>query len=235
MGALLQEVDRTGTVTAYLPGYDGNGNVSTVSAADGTLAGAYEYSPYGETLRAEGAPTPGRLVRSFSPLLVNPRSQESETCGLWSDLWPLVGFAVQHLAAVGRALFGEDQTRLKTWLKPLARQLKKESAVKVVRQLEEILTSLPAGSKAAAVRTEVNYFHEHQERMDYRTARRRGEPLGSGAIEATCRQYQCRFKRPGQFWSRTGDEALLCLETFWRKGRGHLLFPHAPPFDPARN
>ena len=143
--------------------------------------------------------------------------------------------AVQHLAAVGRACFGEDQTRLRAWLKPLVRQLKNEAAVKVVRQLEEILARLPSGPVASAVRTEVNYFHAHQERMDYPTARRRGEPLGSGAIEATCRQYQCRFKRPGQFWSRTGDEALLCLETFWRNGRWHLLFPHAPPFDPAKN
>lgn len=143
--------------------------------------------------------------------------------------------AVQHLAAVGRACFGEDQARWQAWLKPLVRQLKNESAVKVVRQLEKILARLPSGPTSAAVRTEVNYFHEHQERMDYRSAQRRGEPLGSGAIEATCRQYQCRFKRPGQFWSRTGDEALLCLETFWRNGRWHLLFSHAPPFDPARN
>lgn len=143
--------------------------------------------------------------------------------------------AVQHLAAVGRALFGDDQTRLQAWLKPLARQLKQASVVKVVRQLEDILARLPSGPAATAVRTEVNYFHGHQQRMDYCAARRRGEPLGSGAIEATCRQYQCRFKRPGQFWSRTGDEALLCLETFWRNGRWHLLFPHAPPFDPARN
>lgn len=143
--------------------------------------------------------------------------------------------AVQHLAAVGRALFGEDQARLKAWLKPLAQQLKQAAAVKVVGHLEEILAGLPSGPKAAAIRTEVNYFREHQARMDYATAKRRGEPLGSGAIEATCRQYQCRFKRPGQFWSRTGDEALLCLETFWRNGRWHLLFPHAPPFDPARN
>jgi hypothetical protein len=33
----------------------------------------------------------------------------------------------------------------------------------------------------------------------------------SGAVEATCRQYQCRLKRPGEFWNRTGDEALLAL------------------------
>lgn len=143
--------------------------------------------------------------------------------------------AVQHLAAVGRAVCGEDQAKLKAWLKPLVRQLKNESAVKVIRQLEDLLATLPAGAAAVTVQTEVNYFHEHQARMDYRAGRRRGEPLGSGAIEATCRQYQCRFKRPGQFWSRTGDEALLCLETLWRNGRWHLLFPHALPFDPTRN
>ena len=48
------------------------------------------------------------------------------------------------------------------------------------------------------------------------------------------RQGQCRFRRPGQFWTPAGDEALLCLETFWRNGRWSLLFPHTA-FDPARN
>lgn len=143
--------------------------------------------------------------------------------------------AVQHLAAVGRALFGEDKARLKDWLRPLARQLKNQSAVKVVGQLEEILAQLPAGAAAQAVEKEVNYFHEHQDRMDYRAAKRRGEPIGSGAVESTCRQTQCRFKRPGQYWSRQGDEALLCLETFWRNGRWHLLFPHHHRINHAKN
>jgi hypothetical protein len=143
--------------------------------------------------------------------------------------------AVQHLAAVGRAVFGEDKAQLKAWLKPLVQQLKNESAVKVIRQLEELLPTLPAGARAEAVAREVNYFQEHQERMDYRAGRRRGEPIGSGPVEATCRQGQCRFKRTGQFWSQTGDEALLCLEMLWRNGRWHLLFPHAPACDPARN
>jgi len=143
--------------------------------------------------------------------------------------------AVQHLAAVGRALFGEDQAKLKEWLRPLVRQLKDQSAIKVVEKLEEILAQLPAGAAAEAVHKEVNYFHEHQGRMDYRAGRRRGEPIGSGAVESTCRQTQCRFKRPGQYWSQQGDEALLCLETFWRNGRWHLLFPHNRHFDPSKN
>ena len=159
---------------------------------------------------------------------------------LADDRWPQARqrldfyHAVQHLAAVGRTLFGEDKTRFRAWLKPLVKQLKHESAVKVIRQLDEVLAGSPAGSAAAAVAKEVAYFHEHQDRMDYRAARRAGEPIGSGPVEATCRQTQCRFKRPGQFWSRVGDEALLCLEMFWRNDRWHLLFPHTS-FDPARN
>ena len=144
--------------------------------------------------------------------------------------------AVQHLAVVGRAVFGEDQAQFRAWLKPLARQLKNESAVKVIRQLEELRQSLPVGTSAAeVVAREVHYFHEHAARMDYRAGQRRGEPIGSGPGEATCRQSQCRFKRTGQFWSQRGDEALLCLEMLWRNGRWHLLFPHVTPLDPARN
>jgi len=142
--------------------------------------------------------------------------------------------AVQHLAAVGRALFGEDKDKLKGWLRPLVRQLKNQSSIKVIHQLEELMAGLPAGAAAAAVQKEVDYFHEHQKRMDYRAGRKRGEPIGSGAIESTCRQAQCRFKRPGQYWSQEGDESLLCLETFWRNNRWHLLFPHTS-FNPARN
>jgi hypothetical protein len=79
------------------------------------------------------------------------------------------------------------------------------------------LAILPKGTATEVIAREVNCFHEHQHRMDYRAGRRAGEPIGSGPVEATCRQAQCRFKRPGQFGSQTGDEALLCLETFWQR------------------
>lgn len=143
--------------------------------------------------------------------------------------------AVQHLAAVGRALFGEDKDKLQGWLRPLVQQLKNGSAIKVVECLEEILAQMPTGASAEAVQKEVNYFHEHRERMDYAEAQKRGEPIGSGAVESTCRQAQCRFKRPGQYWSQQGDEALLCLETFWRNGRWNLLFPHHRRSDLSKN
>ena len=57
--------------------------------------------------------------------------------------------------------------------------------------------------------------------------------LPEAGMESTCRQYQCRFKRPEQFWSQMGDEALLWLETFRRNERWHLLFPHSA--NPSKN
>ena len=108
--------------------------------------------------------------------------------------------------------------------------------MKVIRQLEDLLADLPAESPAPeTAAAEVAYLRAHHERRDYRAARRHQEPIGCGAVESTCRQYQCRFKRPGQFWSRAGAEALLCLDTFWRNPRWHLLFPHTRTSDLSKN
>ena len=79
---------------------------------------------------------------------------------------------MQPLAAVGRALFGQEPEKPKAWLRPRVRQLKHESAVKVVRQLEEMLAGLSAGPTAQTVAREANDFHEHRKRMDYRAALR---------------------------------------------------------------
>jgi len=137
----------------------------------------------------------------------------------------------EHLWAVAHELYPEpDQAQ--TWMQKIKSQLREGEALKIIAQLEEALVELPQDSRTGR---EIKYLKEHQERMDYGRARERGEPIGSGAIEATCRQYQCRFKRPGQFWSKTGDEGLLCLETFWRNGRWKLLFPHSRGFDSSKN
>jgi len=111
-------------------------------------------------------------------------------------------------------LLGEDRDAFQARLKPLVRQLKNESAVKVIRRLDAALAGLPAGPTAETVAKKVACLKEHQDRMGYRAGRRAGEPIGSGPLEATCRPAQCQFKRPGQFWSTDGDGALLCLETF---------------------
>jgi hypothetical protein len=142
--------------------------------------------------------------------------------------------ASQHLWAVAHALHPEDETAARAWIKPLLKKLKQGRAAALLNDLRTLAKRLRK-KKRQAVQSEVSYLESHRERMDYAAARRAGEPQGSGAMESTCRQYQCRFKRPGQFWSCAGDEGLMCLETFWRNDRWHLLFPHILHGDPRRN
>lgn len=132
----------------------------------------------------------------------------------------------QHLWAVAHALHPDDEAAARQWVEPLLAKLKPDASCEVITELEQLRDRL-AGPVGEQVEKKINYLQSHRDRLDYGTARQRGEPLGSGAMESTCRQYQTRFKRTGQFWSQTGDEALLCLETFRRNGRWHLLFPHS--------
>jgi hypothetical protein len=90
------------------------------------------------------------------------------------------------------------------WIEPLLKKLKAGRSVKVMAQLKALTKRLRAKRRATA-QTELEYFQTHRNRLDFHLAQKRGQPLGSGAIESTCRQYQCRFKRPGQFWTRSGD------------------------------
>jgi RHS repeat-associated protein len=54
VGALVQIWDHANN-TRYLPAYDGNGNLAALlNAQTGSLAAAYEYSPYGEAIRVGG-------------------------------------------------------------------------------------------------------------------------------------------------------------------------------------
>lgn len=133
--------------------------------------------------------------------------------------------ASQHLWVVAAALHGEGSAEARAWVEPLLKQLRAGQATKVIARLEEL--ALPQQAAAAqTVARERQYFQTHRERLDYARAAAQDWPLGSGAMESSCRQYQCRFKRPGQFWSVAGDEALLALHDYWRNGRWRQLFPH---------
>ena len=131
-----------------------------------------------------------------------------------------------YLWAVAKEIYGAGNPEARSWVKPLLKQIRNDQVVKVITQLEELSPRLSAAAAKAADEAIV-YYRNNQKRMKYKDARKRNEPVGSGAIESTCRQLQCRMKRCGQFWSTRGDEALLCLEMFWRNQRWDLLFPHA--------
>lgn len=136
----------------------------------------------------------------------------------------------QHLWAVAHDLHGKGSVEAKEWIKPYLSWLKrrKDGALDVVGSLQEILESRAdlTSEQRENLEREIGYFDDHKNRMSYKQGKKDAQPLGSGAIESTCSQYQSRFKLRGQFWSLEGDDAFLALATLHRNERWHLLFPH---------
>lgn len=62
----------------------------------------------------------------------------------------------------------------------------------------------PRDEPGNVMRRERHYFVSQAGRMNYQGKSRRGWPTGSAPEESACRQRQCRFKWPGQYWMAPG-------------------------------
>ncbi len=136
----------------------------------------------------------------------------------------------EHLWSLAHELYGRGTPEAQAWVRPYLLWLKrrKDGVLDVINSLEALQKNIKEFSKKQrdAVGKEVDYFTTHKDRMDYKTGKALGQPVGSGAIESTCSQYQRRFKLTGQFWTLAGDEAFLTMATLHRNGRWNQLFPH---------
>ena len=130
----------------------------------------------------------------------------------WAQALGLLDFyhAGQHLWALGEACCGSAQPQWSHWVEPRLHQLRHGQEKKVLAQIHDLKKR--RGAKGQVIERERHYFANHAHRMNYQSIARRGWPIGSGAVESACRQKQCRFKRPGQFWTAKGLRCLCALD-----------------------
>ena len=135
-----------------------------------------------------------------------------------------------HLWTLAHELYGQGSAEAESWIRPLLRYLdrRQDGALDVIESLEALRDTVVKMTchQREAVKRELAYFRQNKDRMDYKKGKSLGQPIGSGAVESTCAQYQRRFKITGQFWSLEGDEAFLALATLHRNRRWHQLFPY---------
>jgi hypothetical protein len=118
--------------------------------------------------------------------------------------------ARQHLWELSAKLFPNDEQRRKRWMARCLDQLeggKIEAVVKTLRELR------PASAELAkTLRNHAEYFERNAERMRYPDFRAQGLFVGSGVVEAGCKEViGSRLKRAGMFWTVRGANAIVAL------------------------
>ncbi|MBA2664589.1 MAG: hypothetical protein H0U74_20045 [Bradymonadaceae bacterium] len=136
------------------------------------------------------------------------------------DFYHLSGYLGSALGAV-RLTLPERAQRLDAWKHRLSYE--QGAAKAIVGELRGWKT------RAEAVHTAIGYMAARLGRMDYATVHARGLPIGSGHVEATCKQLvTVRMKRTRQRWTVEGAQNILNLRTLatsdlWEKAMDIVL------------
>lgn len=100
-------------------------------------------------------------------------------------------------------------------------RLKHEGGEVVLKALREMNVSRRSAEVQEAHRQLVGYFENQVHRMDYPTYRAKGWLIGSGPVEAACKQVvNQRLKGSGMRWSETGADAVCHLRALFRSEKG---------------
>lgn len=140
--------------------------------------------------------------------------------------------AAEHLWEVGEALWGDRHTSLATrsWVRHYCKSLKDGRVDLVLGAIERRAAQrrgrLPP-ELAKTVRLNLEYFRRNAARMRYGRFRQMKLPIGTGAVEGSCKHVvHSRFRRPGSRWSRNGLKSMLALKLMRLNQRWELLWPH---------
>lgn len=126
--------------------------------------------------------------------------------------------AKEHVASLCKLLWpGDDQKsnrqRTHWWT-----DLEKGNVEKIVRQARQLLSSRE--SPPDKIETEIHYLEENKERMRYGEFRAQGLFVGSGVVEAGCKNViGKRLKQSGMEWTVRGANAILGLRCIHLSGR----------------
>jgi hypothetical protein len=118
--------------------------------------------------------------------------------------------ATEHLYLIASARFGPETAAGKAWVAARQAELKADDVRGVLRA---IAAWKPKSREHYHLRrTQFRYFRHNAERMRYGTFRKKGYHIGSGVVEAGCRQVVCqRLDEAGMHWCEPNAEALVTL------------------------
>lgn len=118
--------------------------------------------------------------------------------------------AGDHLACVGEAMYGKGTSECIGWQRDRHCEVRQSRVKHVLKALASRKPTDRAGHTLR--RTTFRYFRNNAERMDYKTYLERGCHIGSGGVEAGCKQVLAqRLDQAGRHWRQETAEAIVAL------------------------
>jgi hypothetical protein len=152
------------------------------------------------------------------------------------DFW----HACEHLAKARDALASRLAKGAGAWYERWKEALREGGVVRLIAELREHAPLASeekdpgtGDSPRAILERCIAYFEEHKERMRYDVFRANGYPIGSGAIEGTCKHLvKGRLDGVGMRWkSPEGIERILALRTLLFNNEWQSLWDHPTSLD----
>ena len=118
----------------------------------------------------------------------------------------------EHLSNLSLLLF-DDPTEAKAWYKKYRTILKEDpkGAAKMIRAARYRRSLV---KKHPEIESEIKYLQRNKKRMNYFDLRQKNLPIGSGVVEAACKNLiGARMKKSGMRWSIDGGQTVLTLRS----------------------
>ncbi|MCP4966137.1 MAG: ISKra4 family transposase [bacterium] len=153
------------------------------------------------TLLADGAHEMWNLLEPYlDPAIVMPHRL--------IDFYHLI----EKLSPAAKVMHGEEKGKqaLARWRKHLLKS--SSAAAEILDELRRSGVEHVMRGTCTPVHDAITYLHNHADRMNYAFARRKGLPIGSGNVEATCKTLvDIRMKRAGSRWKERSGEHIIRL------------------------
>jgi hypothetical protein len=156
---------------------------------------------------------------------------------IWEQIAPILGesticitdgyHVTEHLWDCGKRLFGEGSEAAEAWVERYQSLLWKGKVATVLADLEQQKRQRRGGQRDAVAGL-IIYLSNQGQRLAYDRFRRMGLDIGSGRVEAMCKQVGVRMKRAGMCWSDEGAQAALSLRSVWLNGKWDAFWSQQP-------
>ena len=148
---------------------------------------------------------------------------------LFSDYEQILDWmhASEYLWKAAYLWLPESSPEAHAWVGRQQKRFRKGRVKDVIREIRKLARdgTIRGKQKRAAAGKIADYYQKNRERMRYKRYRRMGLPIGTGAVEGTCRYLvKDRMERSGMRWTVEGAQAILTLrgayvsghwEAFW--------------------